>query len=140
LFLRGCIERFYSNVIPANLLIGPDLDRSLPAQLNFQRGYLAQTAEMAFSSAELAGEKRLNQVPGYGWPNGPATHTNDIHVVILHTLLRREMIVNEPGADAGDLVGTDGSADAAAADCDPAHYLARGYSTGKWNYDIGIVV
>src|SRR6516162_900131 len=120
--------------------LGPDLDISLPVQVKFQRGYLAQTAEVALCPTELTDEKRLNKIPGHGGPNGPAAHTNDIHVIILNPLLSREMIMNESGAYAGDLVGAYRSADAAAADCYPGRHLTRSYRPSKWNYHVGIVV
>jgi hypothetical protein len=95
---------------------------------------------VSISSAELASEKRLNKIPGDGRSNRPATHTNDIHIVILDSLLSREMIVNECGADADNLVGANGGANAAAADCYTANYITRGYSSGKRNYYVRIVV
>jgi hypothetical protein len=95
---------------------------------------------VAICSAELTGEKRLNKIPSYRRSNGPATHTDHVHVVILHALSSREMIVNEPGADADDLVGAHGSANPAAANCYSPKDIARGYSASKRNYYVRIVV
>jgi hypothetical protein len=95
---------------------------------------------MALSPAELTRQESLNQVPSHGWPNGPATHTNHIHVVILNPLPGREMVVDEAGAHPGDLVGAYRRPHATTADCDTAKYITGGYGTGEWNYYVGIVV
>ncbi len=108
--------------------------------LKFQGGYLAQTAYVAFSPAELACEKRLNEIPGDGGPNGAAAHTNDVHVVMLNPLLSRKVVVDQPGTYAWDLVGTHRSADPTTANRDTARYFARGHGLREWNYYVGIVV
>jgi hypothetical protein len=95
---------------------------------------------VAFGRTELACEKGLNQIPGHGWAHGPTAHTDDIHVVILNTLLGRKVIMNEPGADAPDLIGTHGSADTAPADCDAAKYFTGSYGPREWNDYVGIIV
>jgi hypothetical protein len=106
----------------------------------FQRGYFAQATYVPFSPTELVREKRLNQVPGHGWSHGPAAHTDDIHVVVLHSLAGGEVVVNQPGADTRDLVGTHRSANPATADSDAATHFSRGHRAGERDYHIGIIV
>jgi hypothetical protein len=48
--------------------------------------------------------------------------------------------MNEPGADAPDLIGTHGSADTAPADCDAAKYFTGSYGPREWNDYVGIIV
>ena len=47
-------------------------------------------------------------------------------MVVFHALVRGEMIANEAGANAWNLVGADLGADAAAADRDAALHLSGG--------------
>src|SRR5215831_5246924 len=75
---------------------------------------------MARCPAELRGEKRLDEVPGYFRANRASAHTDDLHIIVLDALLGREMIVDETGVNAFNLVGAHRRADAAAADRDAA--------------------
>lgn len=59
-------------------------------------------------------------------------------MIVLDPLPGGEVIVNQAGADARNLVGADRSTDAAAADGDPPFYLPRNHS--QWDDEIGIVV
>jgi hypothetical protein len=49
---------------------------------------------VSFGLAEVGGEKRLHEVPSDSWSHGSATHTENIHVIILDTLPRREVVVD----------------------------------------------
>ena len=87
---------------------------------------------MPLGLTELGGEKGLDEIPGDGGSDRPSAHAQDVEVIVLDALLRREVVVDERRADARDLVGADRRADAAAADrhaaLDPSgnHGLARG--------------
>ena len=71
---------------------------------------------MSLFLAVRGGEISLDEIPGdFGSDSAPA-HAEHVHVVILHALLRREVVVDERGADARDLVDADRRADAASAD------------------------
>ena len=39
-------------------------------------------------------QKRLNEIPGDGWSYSPATHTKNVHVIVLDTLPSGKMVVN----------------------------------------------
>src|SRR5262245_48418462 len=82
----------------------------------FQGSYFAQAPQVSFVLAELSGQERLDEVPGHSRSHGPASHTNNIHVIVLDPLLGREVVVNDRGADAWYLVGTDRCTDTATAD------------------------
>ena len=90
--------------------------------------------------AELGGQERLDEVPGHGRPHGPATHTNDVHVIVLDPLPGREVVVDQRGADALNLVGTDRRAHTAAADRHAALHRPRRHSPGERDDEVGIVV
>src|SRR5262245_18065801 len=61
----------------------------------FQRLHFAQAPQVSFSLAEVTGKERLYQVPGDGWSHGPAAHAKNVHVIVLDTLPRREMIMDQ---------------------------------------------
>src|SRR5262245_16922251 len=50
------------------------------------------------------------------------------------------MVVNQCGADSHNLVGTDGSSDAAATNCDTSVQLTSCHRSGKRHHEIGIIV
>src|SRR2546430_10502188 len=58
----------------------------------------------------------------------PAAHTEDVHMVVLDSLPRRVVIVNQAGADARNLIRTDSGSDAAAANRQTALDFARSRS------------
>src|SRR6185436_8561208 len=47
--------------------------------------------------AELGGEERPHEVPGHAGSHRTAADTDDVHVVILDSLPRGEVVVDEPG-------------------------------------------
>src|SRR5262245_15514846 len=91
----------------------------------FQGSHLTQATQMARGLTELGGQKYLNQVPGHLGSYGAPAHAQDIHVIILDTLFCREVIVDQAGTDALDLVGANRRAHTAAADRDAASHPAR---------------
>jgi hypothetical protein len=72
--------------------------------------------------------------------DGPTVRANDVHVIVLDPLPSREVIVNQPGADAWDLVSTNGRAHAAAADRDNTFYRPPGGGSRERNDEIRIIV
>jgi hypothetical protein len=95
---------------------------------------------MSFGLTVLGGQKRLDEVPGHRRPDCPATHAENIHVIVLDPLPSREMIMDQRGTDAGDLVGADGCADAATADRDAAFDPPCRYSPRERRDKVRIVV
>src|SRR5262245_5580534 len=106
----------------------------------FQRGHLAQATQVPLGSTELGPEERLNQVPGHRRALGPAAETQNVHVIVLDSLPSGKVVVDQRRADAGNLVGTDGSADPAAADGDPTLHRAVRHRAGEGDDEVGVVV
>src|SRR6266403_4001135 len=77
---------------------------------------LCQASQVALGLTELGGQKRLDEIPGHRRSNGSPAHAKDVHVIVLDALPGREVVVDQTGADALDLVGAHRRADAAAAD------------------------
>ena len=95
---------------------------------------------MPIGLAELGAEKRLDGIPGHRGPDRPSAHTEDVEVIVLDALLRREMIVDERRTNARDLVGTHRRAHAATANRHAAFDLSRNDGLRKRHDEVGIVV
>ena len=106
----------------------------------FQGRYLAQPTQMSVCLTELGGQKGLDQVPSHRWSDCPATHANNVHVIILDPLPRREVIVDQRRAHAGNLVGTYRCPHTAAADRHATFDLTHRHSPGERGDKIRIVV
>ncbi|MGC2433843.1 MAG: hypothetical protein WA433_08680 [Desulfobaccales bacterium] len=61
-------------------------------------------------------------------------------MIVLDPLPGGEVVVNQAGADARNLVGADRSTDTAAADGDPPFHLPRNHSLGQGDDEIGVVI
>ena len=86
--------------------------------------HLAQTPQVARLLAEFGGQKRLHKVPSHRRSNGPATHTNNVHVIVFDPLFGGKVVMDESGTNAQDFVGANRRADAAATDRQCALNLA----------------
>ena len=95
---------------------------------------------MPVGLTELGVEKSLDEVPGDGRPDRPSAHAEDVEVIVLDALLRGEVVVDERRVDAGDLVGADRRANAAAADRHAALYVSRDDGLRERHDEVGIVV
>jgi hypothetical protein len=62
--------------------------------LCLQRSYFAQATQMSRCLTELGREKRLDEIPRDSWSYSPATHTKNVHVIVLDTLPCRKMIMD----------------------------------------------
>src|SRR6266550_3352143 len=60
----------------------------------FQRRHFAQTPQVSVGLAKLGLKERLDEVPSDSWSHRPATHTKNVHMIVLDTLSRREMVVD----------------------------------------------
>lgn len=60
---------------------------------------------MALFSGKTGSEKIANQIQRQLRPNDARTQAEDIHVVVLHTLVRRVTIVTQSGSNAGKFIG-----------------------------------
>lgn len=92
----------------------------------------------------FAAEARLDEcghkVPGDLRADRAASHAEDVHVVILHALLCREVIVDETGPRSQHLIGTEGGSHSASADGNATLALAGGHGAGKGENKIRVVV
>ena len=109
-------------------------------RLRSQRSHSAETSHVALRLTEPGRQECLDEIPSYGRPHRSAAHANDVHMIVLDPLPSREVVVNQPGADAWDLVGANRRAHAAAADRDTMFYLPPGDGSGERNDEIRIIV
>jgi hypothetical protein len=71
---------------------------------------------VSLSAAEASEQECLDQLQSKAVADHSAAQTEHIHVGVLDALMRGESVVDQPGANGGDLVRRDARADAAAAD------------------------
>ena len=95
---------------------------------------------MALGLAEFGRQICLDKLPCDFRSDRAAAHAQDVHVVVFHALVRGEVVANEAGANAWNLVGANFGADAAAADRDAALHLPGRNGASERNDKIGIVV
>src|SRR5206468_10597793 len=65
----------------------------------------AQAPQVSLGLAECGGQECLDEVPGDGWPYGPASYTQDVQVFVLDPLLVIDVVVDECRTDVLSLVG-----------------------------------
>src|SRR5499427_9405739 len=102
--------------------------------------HFAQAPQVSLGLAECGGQECLDEVPGDGWPYGPAAHTQDVQVIVLDPLPGREVVVDERRADALNLVGTHCRTHTAAADRHSAFHLPGGNGPRERHDVVGIVI
>src|SRR5215468_6917872 len=90
--------------------------------------------------AVLRSQVCLNKVPCHCWTDGPAAHTDYVHVIVFDSLLCGEMIVDEPGASARHLVGTHRRANPTAANSHASIHLAGRNGMREKHHEVGIIV
>src|SRR5260370_2937038 len=108
--------------------------------LPFERSHLAQPADVAFFLGELGSQESIHQFSGDNKAHHPAADTEDVHIVVLDSLVSRVVVLNQPGADARNFVGTDRGPYPTAADRDAALHFPRSHSLGERDDEVGIVV
>ena len=112
----------------------------ISADARFERATLPRRRRCRSAWLNSAARKVSTRSQATAGSDGPAAHAEDVHVIVLDALLRREMVVDERRADARNLVGADRGADAAAADRHAALHLSRDHGLGERNDEVGIVV
>ena len=95
---------------------------------------------MSFGLTKFGGQEGLNEVPSHCGSHCAATHAENVHVIVLDALPGREMIVDQRGTDARNLVGTHRCPDAAATDGDATFDLPRRYSMAQRGDKVRIIV
>jgi hypothetical protein len=106
----------------------------------FERRHFGETAAMSLCAAESRGEKCLNQFPGEGVTNHEATKTDQVQIVVLDTLMRRKVFVNQAGSNPRHFVRADGCSNPASTDAHAAIHLSAGDCTGQRNDKIRVVI
>jgi hypothetical protein len=106
----------------------------------FQGAHLAQTTHVPLSIAEFGCQECFNEIPSNRRSHSPAAHTDNVHVIVLDSLLGREVVVDQTGTNTYNLIGTNGRTNAAATDCHATLYVAGGDSLRERNDEIGVVV
>src|SRR5882762_2029811 len=106
----------------------------------FELSNLGQPAAVPICTAELGVEEVLRAIPRERDTHGPATEADYIHVVILHALAGRKVVLTKRRTHAIHLVGSHRSAYTAAAHQDTPFHVSNSHSTRQWDREIGIVV
>src|SRR5262245_28518784 len=88
----------------------------------------------------LRGQVCLDKVPCHCWAHSAATHAEYVHVIIFDALTGREMIVDEPGANARHLVGDYRRADPTAANSHASIHLTGRDGLRERRHEVGIIV
>ena len=102
--------------------------------------YFRQPTSMPLGAAESGGQKRLYELERETVADHPSAQTEHVHVVVFDALPSREHVMDQPGADTGNLVDCYAGADAAATERHTTLDLARGERSGQGDDEIGIVV
>lgn len=109
-------------------------------RFKFQGGNFSQASLMARGLTEFCFKKSLHQFPRQFRTFDASTQANQIKIVVLDPLSRGEMVFNQAGADAFDFIGTDGRANAAAANGHAAIHLCRSQRPAQRNDEIRIII
>ena len=99
--------------------------------------HLVETTGVAIGRSVAGSQKRLDDLEGQLRADDSATDAQDVHVVVLDTLVRGVGVVTDGRSDTGNLVGRDADAHATAADQDSSiglapHELARDGDCEIW--------
>ena len=105
-----------------------------------QERHLAKSPKVTRLLAVLGSEKGLDQIPSHAGADGASSHAEDVHVVVLDSLLGGEMIVDEAGTDSLGLIGADRGPHPAATDGNAALDLTGHDSEGQRRNEVGIVI
>src|SRR5262249_38461125 len=95
---------------------------------------------MPFGLTCLRRKKSLHKIPGGLWPDDAAAQTNDVHVIILDALSRREVIEYKTGSHSRNLVRTYRSAHTAPTNGNSPVQLTGRDGLPEWDDEIRIVV
>src|SRR5437879_10104481 len=95
---------------------------------------------MSRSLAVLVGQERLYERPGHARPYGPPAETDDVHVIVLDSLPRGKVVMDQRGTDTRNLVSADRGAHTAATDGHAARDRARRHRFGERDDEVWIVI
>ncbi len=88
--------------------------------VGFDVEHLVQPPQVAFFVGEVGGQKRPDEFHREFFANDPGSDAEHVHIVVLDSLVCRVRVVTHAGANAGDFVGGDADAHAAATKKDAA--------------------
>src|SRR5919108_2200070 len=112
-----------------------------PARVTrFDRVHLIESPLMTCFTAKLRVEERAYQLSCQFRTDDTATQDQDIHVVVLHALMRGICIMTKPGSNTGNLIGRHGSPHAAATNQNAALTAALDDGLGNHLSEIRIVI
>ena len=113
---------------------------ALGRRFGFKRRHLVQAAQVPILLRESGVEKYIHDLSDDGGSHRSSAEAQDIEVIVFNSLPRREMVWDEAGTDARDLVCAHASADSAAAYGDAALRCARSHRAGERNDKIRIII
>ena len=112
----------------------------LAAKPAFQFGYFPQSPAMALFAGKACCHECAHKIEHQLRSDDASAQAEDIHVVVLHSLVRGVDVVAHSGANFRKLVCRDGNAHAAAADQECALAAAAGHFFGDGSGIVGIIV
>src|SRR5689334_3298592 len=108
--------------------------------LRFERSHLAQPADVTLGRGELGCQERIDQFLGDNRSHNPAADTEEVHIVVLDSLVSRVVVLNQAGPDPRNLVRTDRGADSTAAHSYTAFHLPGSNRLSERDDEVGIIV
>ncbi len=110
------------------------------ARVLFFDGFdFGEAAHVALFDGEVRAQERGDEFLGEGDADDARAEHEHVHIVMFDALMRGVGIVTEAGSDAGDFVGGDGGADAAAADENASFGFAGDDGFAQGFGEIGVV-
>src|SRR5438445_3303910 len=113
---------------------------TLPRSWRLESLHLAKPAKVALLAGEAGSDEGARKIPRQGLADDAGSEAEDVHVVVLHALMRAVGVVAEAGPHAADLVGRDRGADAAAADENAPLGLSVGHRVRHRRRGVGVIV
>jgi len=107
---------------------------------SIKESHLAESTEMAGFLTILGTKKCLHKVPGHARTHGAPPHAEDVHVVILNSLLGREMIMNQAGPYTLGFIGTDRGPHTTATNRNTPLHLTSNHCSGQRRDIIGVII
>ena len=95
---------------------------------------------MAFRAGESRGEKDLHQFPCEGVTDHEAAKADQVQIVVLDTLMRRKVFMNQAGANPRHFVRADGCANPTAANAHAAIHLSGSNRAGQGHNKVRIII
>ena len=106
----------------------------------FQLANLCQSAAVAIRTTESRTEKIADAVPSHGNTRRSTAEAKNIHVVVLHTLASREIVMTKSSSYSSYLVRGHRSSDSAATNQDTPFYLPARDRAGEGNGEVRIII